>query len=279
MKINKNLIFSVFFALLFICVNLKILFENMGLDSTLYLSYILALFLVFSALLYVLNFFIKLSKKRKRKFFPSETDSKYIYHRGEDKIEIFERDMNKRKEIKEHLKNNLMRIPNEKLFDKKNIMKKLDNEIAKAKEEGLPLVVIMIDFKSFKDVDLSLKKHLEDDVLNKFADAIINDLRRTDYTGKTESDEIIIILPNTTLKKGEGVLSRIKNKINAVPLSNEYFLTCFSASILGIHDKNVAFYNTNDILKSISDLMHRGRIYEKTCINPKLNTAKSLKEI
>ncbi|WP_320047756.1 diguanylate cyclase [uncultured Ilyobacter sp.] len=279
MKINKTLIISVFVGAPIIYINLKVFFENLGLDSTLYFLYILIFVIAVVMGVCVVNFFVKLNKKKKRKFFPSETDSKYIYHRGEEKIEIFEREITKRKEIKKRLKNNLIRIPNERLFDGKNILKKLDHEIIKAKTDGLPLVVIMIDFQNFKDIALPLGDHFEDDVLNKFADTIINDLRKTDYTGKTKSDEFIIILPNTTLKKGELVLSRIKNKINSAPLANEYFLTCFSASILGVHDKNMEFYDAHQIFKSINDLMHFGRVYEKTYINPKVKTAKSLKEI
>jgi len=279
MKINKSLMVGVFIGVPIIYINLKNLFQNLGLDSTLYFSYIILFSVVVILGIYVVNFFVKLNKKKNRKFFPSETDSKYIYHRGEEKIEVFEREIIKRKEIKEKLKDSLIRIPNEKLFDGKNILKKLDLEIVKAKTEGLPLVVIMIDFQNFKDIALPLGDHIEDDVLNKFADAIINDLRKTDYTGKTKSDEFVIILPNTTLKKGELVLSRIKSKINCVPLANEYYLTCFSASILGIHDKNMAFYDSHQIFKSINDLMRFGRVYEKTYINPKVNTAKSLKEI
>lgn len=279
MKINKSLMIGVFIGVPIIYINLKNLFQNLGLDSTLYFSYIILFSVVVILGIYAVNFFVKLNKKKNRKFFPSETDSKYIYHRGEEKIEVFEREILKRKEIKEKLKDSLIRIPNEKLFDGKNILKKLDHEIVKAKTEGLPLVVIMIDFQNFKDIALPLGDHIEDDVLNKFADAIINDLRKTDYTGKTKSDEFVIILPNTTLKKGELVLSRIKNKINCVPLANEYYLTCFSASILGIHDKNMAFYDSHQIFKSINDLMRFGRVYEKTYINPKVNTAKSLKEI
>jgi diguanylate cyclase (GGDEF)-like protein len=279
MKINKTLMISVFIGAPIIYINLKVLFEKLGLDSTLYFLYILTFLAVTIIGTYILNFFLKLYKKRKRKFFPSETDSKYIYHRGDEKIEVFEREIIKRKEIKKQLKNSIIKIPNDKLFDGKNILKKLDNEIIKAKTEGLPLVVIMIDFQNFKDIALPLGDHLEEDVLNKFADAIINDLRKTDFTGKTKSDEFVIILPNTTLKKGELVLSRIKNKINSVPLSDEYFLTCFSASILGIHDKNMAFYDAQQIFKSVNDLMRFGRIYEKTYINPKVNTAESLKEI
>ena len=279
MKTNKTFIIITFIGAPILYINLKSFFENLGLDSTLYFSYILILILAVSVGTYIANHITVLKKKRKRKFFPSETDSKYIYHSGEEKIEVFERDLAKRTEIKNQLKKGLMRISNEKLFDQKNILKKLDNEILKAKKDGLPLVVIMIDFKNFKDIAIPLGNQLEDDVLNKFADVIIRDLRKTDYTGKIDSDEFVIVLPNTTLKKGEIVLSRIKNKINSASLSNEYFLTCFSASILGIHDKNMAFYDARQILKSIDDLMYLGRVYEKNCMSPELNTAESLKEI
>lgn len=96
MKINKILIACAFIVAVNAYINFKILFENLSINGTLYFSYILALFIAVSAGLYIIHFFTILNKKRNRKFLPSETNSKYIYHSGDEKIEVFERDIEKR---------------------------------------------------------------------------------------------------------------------------------------------------------------------------------------
>lgn len=96
------------------------------------------------------------------------------------------------------------------LFNHQTSYNKLEEEINNAKENDLPLVIIMADLDKFKNVNDTYGHQVGDEVLLTVSDIISDNLKQTHIAGRYGGEEFIIILPNTELDEAITIANRLR---------------------------------------------------------------------
>ncbi len=81
------------------------------------------------------------------------------------------------------------------IFNRRGATENLATEIARAKRQGLPLSVLMIDVDNFKPINDTHGHSTGDLVLRTVVQTMKNELRSTDVMGRIGGDEFLVVLP------------------------------------------------------------------------------------
>ncbi|MDL0433021.1 diguanylate cyclase [Marinobacter sp. TBZ242] len=92
----------------------------------------------------------------------------------------------------------------------------MEKELALAKRNGKPLVLIMADLDNFKTVNDSEGHQSGDDVLRQVAEVFSENLRAMDIAGRYGGDEFIFGLPETDISSAIEITERIREKVEAI---------------------------------------------------------------
>lgn len=100
-----------------------------------------------------------------------------------------------------------------KLYNRRYINKKLDDEFRRAVRYKRPLSVIMFDADHFKSVNDTYGHAFGDVVLKDIAAIILETARLVDICGRFGGEEFIAILPDTDIENAFVVADRIRKKV------------------------------------------------------------------
>lgn len=104
------------------------------------------------------------------------------------------------------------------LYNKRELLVTLENEIERTLRTQQPTSLIMFDADHFKQVN-DVHGHLAGDkVLKQLAQIIQNETRKLDICCRYGGEEFAIVLPNTPIFVAKHVAERIRNTIQATPL-------------------------------------------------------------
>ncbi|MCM8799665.1 MAG: sensor domain-containing diguanylate cyclase [Candidatus Omnitrophica bacterium] len=93
----------------------------------------------------------------------------------------------------------------------------LQNEIKKAKNDNLPLNIIMIDIDDFKTYNDSMGHQAGDIILKEISKILRDHSRKIDYVCRYGGEEFVIILPQTGKKDAISIAERLREKIEMHP--------------------------------------------------------------
>ncbi|MFC7421021.1 diguanylate cyclase [Iodobacter arcticus] len=118
------------------------------------------------------------------------------------------------------------------LFNRAYFTERANHEIARAKRNQQPLIVIMLDIDHFKRINDNWGHDIGDKAIQSLAELCRTTLRDIDIIGRIGGEEFAILLPETDLEKGYPVAERLRQRIEAqrISLANEQTLQ-FTASI------------------------------------------------
>lgn len=95
-------------------------------------------------------------------------------------------------------------------FNRRCIMKLLDDEIARAQRNGNPCSVALIDLDWFKHINDTFGHPTGDEVLRTFAITVFANIRAVDKFGRYGGEEFLLILPDSTDAAAERSLDRLR---------------------------------------------------------------------
>jgi diguanylate cyclase (GGDEF)-like protein len=95
-------------------------------------------------------------------------------------------------------------------FNRRCIMRMLDEEIARAERTASPLSLALIDLDWFKRINDSFGHPTGDEVLRTFAITIFANIRSFDRFGRYGGEEFLLLLPNTTMAEAHAKLDRLR---------------------------------------------------------------------
>jgi len=95
-------------------------------------------------------------------------------------------------------------------FNRRCIMRMLDNEIAQAERSQSPLSVALIDLDWFKRINDTHGHPTGDEVLRTFAITIFANIRNLDKFGRYGGEEFLLVLPNTSHDEATLILERLR---------------------------------------------------------------------
>ncbi|MBR0599685.1 GGDEF domain-containing protein [Sinanaerobacter chloroacetimidivorans] len=134
------------------------------------------------------------------------------------------------------------------LLNHKNSLKRLKEEVERAKRISYPLCVAMIDLDNFKHINDEHGHQTGDDVLTIVAKILKETCRTTDIIGRYGGEEFIIIMPDTGADDAGLLIKRIQKRILEEEFEKGIHIT-FSCGISELNGESV-----HGIVRS-SDLM------------------------
>jgi diguanylate cyclase (GGDEF)-like protein len=99
------------------------------------------------------------------------------------------------------------------LLNRREGIRRFEQEIALSKRENLPLSVIIIDIDLFKQVNDNFGHQVGDEAIKRVADILVATLRRYDIVCRYGGEEYLVVLPATGLPKAFEIAERIRGDI------------------------------------------------------------------
>jgi len=95
------------------------------------------------------------------------------------------------------------------MFNRRYIMHRLEEEIARCQRHGNPLTVIAFDLDSFKEINDEYGHNVGDYVLKTFGEQLKRATRGSDMVARYGGDEFLAILPDCGIEQIRYVLNRL----------------------------------------------------------------------
>ena len=95
-------------------------------------------------------------------------------------------------------------------FNRRCIMRVLDEEIARSKRHGQPCSIALIDLDWFKRINDAYGHPTGDEVLRTFAITMFANIRTIDRFGRYGGEEFLLVLPNTPAEAAARLLDRLR---------------------------------------------------------------------
>lgn len=108
--------------------------------------------------------------------------------------------------------------PLTKLFNRRYLDRRLDEEVARATRYGTPLSVMLLDIDNFKNVNDIFGHELGDYVLVHLAETVTRALRETDFVARYGGEEFVVVAPLTALADAALIAERLREVIAASTL-------------------------------------------------------------
>ena len=123
-----------------------------------------------------------------------------------------------------------------KLFNQRTIVRRLEEELSRAKRYKFDLSCIIFDINSFKKVNDGLGHLSGDKCIKQAAYALKESLRKTDIVGRYGGDEFLVILPETPVNQAIVPVERFFKSYESVAeivYKGKSFKTTFSVGMSG----------------------------------------------
>jgi len=105
------------------------------------------------------------------------------------------------------------------LYNRRYILKKLEEEIERAKRYGTGLCVILLDVDNFKSINDEYGHDMGDKVLKGIAHLLKENTRNIDTVGRIGGEEFVIICPGTDVIGGKIVAEKIRGLVEELQVS------------------------------------------------------------
>lgn len=96
------------------------------------------------------------------------------------------------------------------LLNRREIMRVLELEIARAERQGTALTIMMLDLDHFKAINDSYGHQAGDRALKSAAEIFTQQLRKTDFIGRIGGEEFLVILPGTSIPSAYALAERVR---------------------------------------------------------------------
>ena len=143
------------------------------------------------------------------------------------------------------------------MLNRRQIMKCLNEEMARAQRSNTPCSVAIIDLDFFKRINDQFGHPAGDEALRTFAISIFANIRTIDKLGRYGGEEFLLILPETAKDQAVRTLDRLRSIISEVDwtaISGSFNLT-MSAGICSVRPADSA----NDILARVDIALYRAK--------------------
>jgi diguanylate cyclase (GGDEF)-like protein len=124
-------------------------------------------------------------------------------------------------EVQSHLKRQAATDELTGLKNRRNIMKRLDEELQRALRLKEPLCLMIIDIDHFKRINDTYGHPFGDVVLKGVAASIRETIRSYDTVGRIGGEEFLIISPGVEVDEAVGLAERVRERIGAQEIGND----------------------------------------------------------
>ncbi|WP_243359977.1 sensor domain-containing diguanylate cyclase [Fundidesulfovibrio terrae] len=132
------------------------------------------------------------------------------------------------------------------LANRRHFLARAQEEVGRSTRYGQPLVFLMLDIDSFKDVNDAHGHDAGDAVLTSLAETMRAELRATDLTGRLGGEEFGVLLIQTGFNEGLAIAERLRQAFEHICLESRLGALCFTVSI-GL----AVFHGSEDSLEKL----------------------------
>jgi len=141
------------------------------------------------------------------------------------------------------------------LWNRGYLEEMLDMEFKRARRYDHPLAILIVDLDHFKLINDNYGHMAGDEVLRQTSERIKNSIRETDFTGRYGGEEIVVILPETTMEKARAIAEIIRETIAAEPVPSEDNIINVTASI-GLSDLREDHDTYQDVFSEADEALY-----------------------
>lgn len=141
------------------------------------------------------------------------------------------------------------------IYNRRGIINIAKDEVSRSVRHESQLCAILLDIDNFKLINDTYGHSIGDNVLIDFSSHIKKIIRTIDKVGRYGGDEFLIILPETSFKEVDDLISRIRGEIN-----NFEFLAENGDLIKVLVSMGASAYvagDIDDMIKEADDLMYK----------------------
>jgi diguanylate cyclase (GGDEF)-like protein len=135
-----------------------------------------------------------------------------------------------------------------------SIMKILDDELLKVKNENIILSVIMFDLDHFKQINDKYGHSAGDSVLEELSKLVKENLRDAESIGRYGGEEFLALLPNTDLNTATSIADRIRKKVQSHSFANVSSIT-ISIGVIKVFQNE----SKRELLKRVDNLLYQAK--------------------
>lgn len=147
-----------------------------------------------------------------------------VKQKKEDLIAISLFDITMQKKAEEALEKIAMKDELTGLYNRYFLDTIMNEEIERSERYEVPLAVVLLDLDNFKKINDTWGHPVGDTVLKLTADTLIKNLRISDYVIRIGGEEILMLMPNTSLNNATAVAEKLRKEIELLihPVIGKY---------------------------------------------------------
>jgi diguanylate cyclase (GGDEF)-like protein len=107
-------------------------------------------------------------------------------------------------------------------YNRRYIMRKIEQELSISIRHGLPMSITMIDIDHFKDINDTHGHQVGDEVLKEVVQVLSSSIRTSDLLGRYGGEEFIIIAPLTGHQEALILAERLRETVSKWPFETTY---------------------------------------------------------
>jgi two-component system cell cycle response regulator len=117
------------------------------------------------------------------------------------------------------------------LYNRTTLLHRLDEEMERARRQGVEVSVLLLDVDHFKRVNDQHGHQAGDDVLREMAARLVGALRTYDALGRYGGEELIAVLPGCGQAAALAVAERMRSVVSALPIETRAGAIAVTVSI------------------------------------------------
>lgn len=149
-------------------------------------------------------------------------------------------DINEERMLQSEIKNLTTRDPLTGVFNQRQMMYLLENEIHRARRYGTPFTLAQLDVDLFLPFCEKYGQEIGDGVLAGIGKLLIESMREIDIAGRIGNDEFLLVLPNVSLKDALVGLERLRVLIETQTFTDDFLRVTVSGGITEYTGENSA---------------------------------------
>jgi len=145
------------------------------------------------------------------------------------------------------------------LWNRRTIISLLADEIKRSQREHKPLGVLMIDVDRFKEINDTYGHYVGDEVLTAVTSLLKRRVRGYDKIGRYGGDELLVVLPNCSLKTVKSIAERLRQAVSSQKVKTEAGLIEVSLSLGGTSSEILAKPSVEAMIKTSDKALYMAK--------------------
>jgi diguanylate cyclase (GGDEF)-like protein len=142
------------------------------------------------------------------------------------------------------------------IMNRRAVLGRLTEEIARAPRQGLPLSIGMLDIDHFKVINDTLGHAAGDAVLRAVVERCVGALRAYDAIGRIGGEEFLLVMPGVGARDTDIVLERVRRAVGDMPILAQGQEVVVTVSIGGAVCQGESM---DELLKLADDALYRAK--------------------